>query len=114
MRRKLLDIVVCPTCRGSFELDVYATADALEVIEGALRCRGCAATYPVIGGVPRLLSAALLARMRRRYPAFFAAHPEFLRDQDDAGHALADTLESFTRQRLDFPPPGPGLAGQWR
>src|SRR6185369_1559558 len=33
------------------------------------------------------------------------------RDEEDA---LADTLESFTRQRLDLDLPGPQLAEQWR
>jgi SAM-dependent methyltransferase len=32
----------------------------------------------------------------------------------ERGEELADTLESFTRQRLDFTPPGPALAAQWR
>ncbi len=121
MRRKLLEIIVCPACRSAFELDPFATAPRSsdhardpEVLDGALRCTACGASYPVIGGVPRLLATPLLDRMRARYPEFFAAHPEFLRGRDDAGHELADTLESFTRQRLDFPPPGPALAAQWR
>ena len=81
MRRRLLDLIVCPACRGSFELEVFAPAPTSaadspeqEVIDGALRCTGCNGTYPVIGGVPRLLAAPLLRRMRARYPAFFTAH----------------------------------------
>jgi SAM-dependent methyltransferase len=120
MRRKLLEIIVCPACRSAFELDSFATGPRSsdhprdpEVLDGALRCTACGASYPVIGGVPRLLSTPLLDRMRGRYPEFFAAHPEFLRGRDDAGHELADTLESFTRQRLDLRPPGPEFARQW-
>src|SRR5262245_3624039 len=50
---------------------------ARDVSEGVLRCAGCQAAFPIIEGVPRLLDAALLARMRPRYPDFFARHPEF-------------------------------------
>lgn len=118
MRRPLLDFIVCPQCRSAFALDAFASAahhssDA-EIVEGGLRCEACARTFPIIDGVPRLLSPALLRPMRARYAEFFRAHPEFLADDSADVHALADTLDSFTRQRLDFPPPGPALGVQWR
>ena len=114
-------MVVCPRCREQLELDVLReddarTADAEpEVLEGTLRCTRCAAAFPVVGGIPRLLAPTLLAQVRARHPRFFADHPEFLaghRHGDD--HPLTDTLESFTRQRLDLDLPGPELAAQWR
>jgi len=64
--------------------------------------------------VPRLIGPALLARIARRYPAFFARHPELAPPAAPADDPLADTLESFTRQRLDLRPPGPEFARQWR
>jgi uncharacterized protein YbaR (Trm112 family) len=83
VRRHLLDLILCPACRGPFELEVFSTAmagaaDVLveEVVDGALWCTRCAGAYPVISGVPRLLRAPLLGHMRVRYPTFFAAHPE--------------------------------------
>ncbi len=81
-------------------------------MEGALRCDGCAHAFPIIAGIPRLLAPPLLAQLRSRHAAFFAAHAEFAVDTR-ADHALADTLESFTRQRLDLELPGPALAEQW-
>src|SRR5262249_4945720 len=86
---------------------------ATDVVEGRLDCDRCHATFPIINGVPRLLRPALLARMRSRYAEFFARHPEFLVGVDQATDPLADTLESFTRQRLDLRPPGPEFAHQW-
>ncbi len=89
----------------------------LEVIEGALRCIGCKREYPIIEGVPRILEPALLATLKDRHPSFFSRHPEFdPRPQQPAPsdpHPLLDTLESFTRQRLDLKPPGPEFAAQW-
>jgi len=148
MRRRLLDLLLCPRCRSPFSLEVFqeeetpatavrsvacATVCAFtgrnprdvtaadctacytrDVLEGALTCSGCGARYPIIKGVPRLLAPELLAHLERRYPEFFAAHPEFLSSGSHAGDAIADTLESFTRQRLDLRPPGPEMAQQWR
>jgi SAM-dependent methyltransferase len=50
--------------------------------------------------------------VQRRYPEFFSRHPEFAVAASPAD-PLADTLESFTRQRLDLRPPGPEFAAQW-
>ncbi len=121
MKRRVLDFIVCPRCRGTFILDVFRETKALsgdpsagtEIIEGALRCGACDASYPVVEGVPRLLRGSLLARMRRRYPDFFARHPEFVDETSPADDDITDTLESFTRQRLDLKPPGPAAARQW-
>src|SRR5262245_7277035 len=149
MKRRLLDLLVCPQCQNPFALEVFAedtvpgcspgrvactdfcglrgapvtdavtVADctrcyASDVLEGVLRCRPCGAAFPVIEGVPRVLSGALLAKMERRYPEFFARHPELRPAERDGSDALADTLESFTRQRLDLRPPGPEFVNQWR
>jgi uncharacterized protein YbaR (Trm112 family)/protein-L-isoaspartate O-methyltransferase len=149
MKRRLLDLLVCPTCQGPFALEVFAEervtghapervvcadfcglmdapvgggvtvadctrCDTGDVLEGVLRCRTCSAAFPVIEGVPRVLAGPLLARMVHRYPDFFARHPDLRPPQTDGTSALADTLESFTRQRLDLRPPGPEFVAQWR
>lgn len=151
MKRRLIDLIVCPKCRGTFaaesfreeptrgwtsgpgactevcgwrgaELnDVLSAADcagcyATDILEGALHCGGCGASFPIVNGVPRLLAPALLAHLRPRHPEFFARHPEFLPRTagGDDGDPLADTLESFTRTHVDLPPPGPEFIAQWR
>jgi uncharacterized protein YbaR (Trm112 family) len=151
VRRRLLDIVVCPNCRGRVTLDEVFVEDAAagwvpprpacttfcawrnrpvsagvttadctrcysgDVIEGVLRCAECDHRYPIIEGIPRLLRPALLARIRPRHAEFFARHPELCPSEEGGPtEALADTLESFTRQRVDLKPPGPEFAEQWR
>ena len=124
MKRRLLDLLRCPRCHGAFHLEAFAEvplrdapadpAYASEIEEGALACAGCGARFPIIAGVPRLIGPALLARIARRYPDFFARHPELAPPAAPADDPLADTLESFTRQRLDLRPPGPEFARQWR
>ena len=121
MRRRLLDFIVCPKCRNDLTLDVFRdeavalwSAERSEIVEGALRCTSCAATFPVVEGVPRLLSGELLAMLVPRYPQFFARHPEFLERGVGADAQVAATLESFTRQRLDLGLPSANFASQWR
>src|SRR5262245_17895578 len=56
MRLNLLEILQCPYCGGSFELDggpsLRMSGD--EVNTGVLRCQ-CAG-YPVVGGIPVLMA----------------------------------------------------------
>jgi SAM-dependent methyltransferase/uncharacterized protein YbaR (Trm112 family) len=54
MRRRLLDLICCPRCRGALEL-VVTTEIEDHVIDGELRC-ACGRRYPITGGVPRLLA----------------------------------------------------------
>jgi SAM-dependent methyltransferase len=118
MKRRLLDFLCCPRCHGTLALEVFAEngggEEGRDIESGALRCGACAAAFPIVAGVPRLLAPSLLARLRRRYPEFFASHRELAGNAAGDASPLADTLESFTRQRLDLGPPGPEAAPQWR
>lgn len=112
MRERLLEFIVCPRCRGTLRTVAFR-GEGAEVVEGKLVCEACAGAFPVIDGIPRLLGPDLLAPLGGRHPDFFARHPEFLRGTPSSPDPLADTLESFTRQRLDLDLPGPELAEQW-
>ncbi|HEX9289391.1 MAG TPA: Trm112 family protein, partial [Anaeromyxobacteraceae bacterium] len=69
MKRRLLDLLRCPRCHGTFYLEAFAEvplrdapadpAYASEIEEGALACVGCGARFPIIAGVPRLIGPAL-------------------------------------------------------
>jgi SAM-dependent methyltransferase len=43
---------VCPSCEGTLDLSINRSEDA-EIMEGALRCVSCSATFPITGGIPR-------------------------------------------------------------
>lgn len=47
-----LDLLCCPKCRGDLRAEALVHADEV-VISGSLVCAGCAASYPIIRGVPR-------------------------------------------------------------
>ncbi|MDI6718653.1 MAG: methytransferase partner Trm112 [Methanomicrobiales archaeon] len=54
MRRRLMEILCCPVCKGDLILQVEAENEE-EVLEGTLLCGACAATYPIREGIPNLL-----------------------------------------------------------
>ena len=55
MKERLLDLVVCPACRGSLELEVQER-EGPEIREGSLHCRPCAAVYPIRRKIPRFVA----------------------------------------------------------
>ena len=54
MKRELMDILVCPVCKGELELTVEEE-DEQEVIAGSLYCPKCEVKYPVVDTIPNLL-----------------------------------------------------------
>jgi uncharacterized protein YbaR (Trm112 family) len=51
MKRELLDILACPVCKGELALTVEKEAER-EIITGALLCRRCGITYPIVDCIP--------------------------------------------------------------
>ena len=58
MRRKLMDILVCPTCKGQLNLEVSVERGD-EIVEGSLTCDVCDETYPIEDTIPNMLPPAL-------------------------------------------------------
>ncbi len=54
MKRKLMDILACPVCKGEPKLTVEKE-DAQEIITGSLYCRRCNEHYPIVDSIPNLL-----------------------------------------------------------
>jgi uncharacterized protein YbaR (Trm112 family) len=54
MKRELVEILACPVCRESLELEVTEEDDR-EVITGSLKCTRCGAVYPIEDTIPELL-----------------------------------------------------------
>lgn len=58
MKKSLMDILACPMCKGTLELNT-TKEDGDEVIEGNLRCAACEEDYPIEDSIPNLLPPAL-------------------------------------------------------
>ena len=53
MKRELLDILACPTCKSDLELIVEEENE--EIISGKLICKKCKVEYPIEDGIPNML-----------------------------------------------------------
>jgi uncharacterized protein YbaR (Trm112 family) len=54
MKRELMDILVCPVCKGELELTVEEENEK-EIVTGALLCAKCDVRYPITDTIPNLL-----------------------------------------------------------
>jgi SAM-dependent methyltransferase len=60
MRERLLEWLVCPACEGDLTLRDAAGRDGA-IERGTLRCEACGASYPITGGIPRMVPAGVSA-----------------------------------------------------
>ncbi len=58
MRKEIMDILACPTCREKLSLKIDEERDG-EVITGSLHCQQCNETYPVKNSIANLLPPSL-------------------------------------------------------
>lgn len=54
MRHDLMEILVCPMCKGDLTLTVDRE-EGDEIVEGKLVCSQCNETYPIEDGIPNML-----------------------------------------------------------
>ncbi|MDZ7728908.1 MAG: methytransferase partner Trm112 [Dehalococcoidia bacterium] len=54
MRRELVDILVCPTCKGHLDLKVFKETEG-DIVEGRFDCDPCNVSYPIDDGIPNML-----------------------------------------------------------
>ncbi|MHB8578093.1 MAG: methytransferase partner Trm112 [Dehalococcoidia bacterium] len=54
MKRDLMDILVCPVCKGDLQLTVDEE-NATEIVRGSLFCAACNERYPIKDTIPNLL-----------------------------------------------------------
>ena len=54
MKRDLMDMIVCPVCKGALSLKVKEE-DEQEIIAGSFYCAKCDVLYAIEEGIPSLL-----------------------------------------------------------
>ena len=60
MRKSLMDILVCPVCKGPITLTVTREQGG-EIVAGSLRCAKCNVDYPIDDGIPNLVPPEMRA-----------------------------------------------------
>ena len=58
MKKDLMEILVCPVCKGPLELRVKAE-EGDDVVTGSLFCAACNESYPIEDTIPNLLPPEL-------------------------------------------------------
>ncbi len=92
MKPSCVEYLICIGCgKGALALAVEQEESG-EVLEGALTC-SCGTSYPIIGGVPRMLSRKLLDEMLAEYGK--AAPKGRLTDPDDVQAVQGATMDAF-------------------
>jgi SAM-dependent methyltransferase len=61
MKLSVLDVVVCPQCKGDLTLET-SVKEANEILEGSLTCTQCGQLYPITKGVPRFVPQGAYAQ----------------------------------------------------
>jgi uncharacterized protein len=54
MKESIMEIIVCPVCKGPLDLKI-AESEKAEIMSGTLTCRKCNHTYNIENGIPNLL-----------------------------------------------------------
>jgi len=54
MKKELMDILVCPVCKGELTLSVEEENET-EIVTGSLYCPKCNVRYPIVDTIPNLL-----------------------------------------------------------
>jgi len=54
MKKELMDILVCPVCKGELTLSVDEENET-EIVIGSLYCPKCNVRYPIVETIPNLL-----------------------------------------------------------
>ena len=54
MKKDLVAILCCPTCKGELELSIEKEENE-EIMTGMFACKKCKVMYPINDGIPDLL-----------------------------------------------------------
>ncbi len=54
MKQKLINFLVCPTCRKSVTVKIKKKIDS-EIIEGLIKCDKCEDDFKITKGIPRFV-----------------------------------------------------------
>jgi len=96
MRKKLLDYIVCPSCKSKLELEGEITGSA-HVVKGRLKCAGCANSYEIKDGIPRFVPIKLDSVKSRTAKSFgyeWRRFGEIDRKNENEFLSYLDPLES--------------------
>ena len=54
MKKDILDILCCPSCKGNLKLKIQKEENE-EILEGSFTCENCNSKYSIEDGIPNLI-----------------------------------------------------------
>ena len=69
MKRKTLELLACPSCRG--ELSLLEGGDSETIETGILVCAKCQRQYPIQDGIPHFIKIEELGELNRRFAKMY-------------------------------------------
>ena len=105
MRERLLEMIACRDCGCDFTMTVSQRESDGEIITGALTCPKCAATYPILRGIPRFIDDIKTdADLRSVYADSFGHQwttYNWLRSEDEFEfHQITDLSNEFLNGKI--------------
>lgn len=94
MKDNLLTYIICPACKQDVTLTAFKKKGE-ETIEGYLYCAKCSIHYPIIKGIPRLLSPKLQSELVSGLSAFYQKYD--IKSDQGGGFAENVTDEKIAR-----------------
>jgi uncharacterized protein YbaR (Trm112 family) len=55
MQQRLMEILICPMCKGELDLNVEKEEGGENSSPGRITCKGCRERYPIEDGIPNML-----------------------------------------------------------
>lgn len=100
MKKKLLNYLKCPICKGEFSLTIFKSAGE-EIIEGLLACEKHF-VYPVINSIPRILPDVIHRhiKFKERYKHELKLLPNFKEERSEIN--IFDSFFLQTQKRFEF------------
>jgi ubiquinone/menaquinone biosynthesis C-methylase UbiE/uncharacterized protein YbaR (Trm112 family) len=68
MKRSIISLLACPSCRGALTLSGEAVG---EIRAGKLTCSTCQKTYPIVDGIPHFIEPEKLTGFNRRFSRLY-------------------------------------------
>jgi len=105
LKERLLQYLTCPACSGALVLQGVEETDGIEILRATLQCTMCAASFPVIRGVPRFADLSQTEAEKAATAASFGWEWQHF-TQEDKRYAeqmlgwLAPVTEDFFRDKV--------------
>lgn len=96
MNDRILDLIVCPECRGDLQLENFSGRNFENIVDGVLTCNECKREYPVIEGIPRLLPDKLIGNVLFYHEEFFKRYRSAFQNIENY---LSDDQEVILKQK---------------